>query len=269
MITKPNLYRTVTIPVNGVQRTTVIDKSNYKFMSIIMPSAWTAADISFLGSLTRDGTFVPIVKGSDGAELTLTVDANQIITFDTAALHNLIMAVPFIKLRSGESGELVVEDCEDAWDEVQDGDVTHSVDATDFKVGAGSVKWVCAEALAAGDIIASEVIAKDLTAYKGIRMWIKCSVATTAGDLKLLLDEHANCASPEETLSIPALEADTWTQVNLNFANPGDAALDTLISVGMEYDQDIGECTIHIDDLRAVKEVGQAAERTFYIPIFN
>jgi len=161
----------------------------------------------------------------------------------------------------------VVEDCEDAWNELEDGDLTQTLETTDVKVGAGALKWVIGEDMSDGDIIATEIISKDLTAYKAIRLWIKCSIATAAGNLKLLLDDNANCASPVETLSIPALAANTWTQVNLTLTNP--AGCGSLISIGMEYDADIGACTIYLDDVRAVKEIPQAAERTFEIALYR
>jgi len=262
-----SVKQTVVIPVNGEQQSEVINKSKHKRMAIFTPPAWTAADLGLLGCMTKDGTFVPIEQASDGAEVALKCEANKVITFDTAALRNLIEAVPFIKLRSGASGELVVEDCEDAWNELEDGDLTQSVEATDIKEGAGALKWVIADGMGAGDIIATEVISKDLTTYKAIRLWIKCSVATAAGNLKLLLDDNAQCASPTETLAIPALEANTWTQVNLTLAAPGGCG--SLISIGMEYDADIGACTIYLDDVRAVKEIPQAAERTFEIALYR
>ena len=81
-------------------------------------------------------------------------------------------------------------------------------------------------------------------------MWVKSTVATSAGNLKLLLDDTAACASPLETLSIPALSADTWTFVRISLANPEtDTAI---ISVGLEYDSDIGAATVWIDDIVAV-----------------
>ena len=79
---------------------------------------------------------------------------------------------------------------------------------------------------------------------------MKSTVATSAGNLKLLLDDSASCASPIETLSIPALSADTWTFVRMTLANPEtDTAI---ISVGLEYDSDLGACTVWIDDIVAV-----------------
>ena len=75
-------------------------------------------------------------------------------------------------------------------------------------------------------------------------------MATSAGNLKLLLDDTASCASPLETLSVPALSADTWTFVRMSMANPEtDTAI---ISVGLEYDSDIGAVTVWIDDIVAV-----------------
>jgi hypothetical protein len=83
-------------------------------------------------------------------------------------------------------------------------------------------------------------------------------VATSSGNLKLLLDDTAACASPLETLSIPALSADTWTFVRIALSNPEtDTAI---ISVGLEYDSDLGACTVWIDDISAV--VNDTAEWT-------
>ena len=265
--TKRSIKRDVIITTTGEQQSTVIDKSKYTKMGIIMPSAWTAADITFLGCMTEDGTFMPLEQGSDGAEVVLKAEASKSIGLDSAALKGVLEAIPFVKLRSGNFGELEVEDCEDVWNELEDGDVTQTVDSTDVKKGTYSIKWVIAAAMAAGDIIATEVVTLDLTTYKTIRLWIKSSVATAAGNLKLLLDDTASCASPTETLSIPALVANAWTEVNLTLATP--AGLGSIISIGMEYDADLGACTIHIDDIRATKEIKQAADRTIGIALYR
>ena len=264
---KLSIYQTVVMPITGACQTAYIDKSKYTKMAIFTPSAWTSADITFLGCLTPDGTYVPLEQASDGAEVAVKVEASKVIGLDSAALKNVLEAVPYIKLRSGNFGELEVEDCEDAWNELVDADNTQTVEATDIKKGSGALKWVIAAGMSAGDIIATEVVTLDLTTYKTIRLWIKCSVATAAGNLKLLLDDTAECASPVETLSIPALVANTWTEVNLTIAVP--ASCGSIISIGMEYDADIGACTIYVDDIRATKEVLQAAVRTFNIALLR
>jgi len=109
---------------------------------------------------------------------------------------------------------------------------------------------VIADGASAGDFVTDSITSKNISGYDTIEMWVKSTVATSAGNLKLLLDDTASCASPLETLSIPALSADTWTFVRMSLANPEtDTAI---ISVGLEYDADIGAVTVWIDDIVAV-----------------
>lgn len=145
--------------------------------------------------------------------------------------------------------DTVLEDCEDAWNEIVVSGVTSTADTTDKKVGSASAKFVLTDAVAATTIIASEARAAiNLTNMTKIVLWIKSSVTTAAGDLRLLLDNHAACVSPEEEINIPALVANTWTEVTLTLANP---ASDTaIISIGLRYQTDLGACSIWLDELR-------------------
>ena len=137
------------------------------------------------------------------------------------------------------------------FDEATDGDFTQSLDTKDRKQGTQSLKMVIASGASAGDFVTDSITSKDISAYDTIEMWVKSTVATSAGNLKLLLDDTASCASPLETLSIPALSADTWTFVRMSLANPEtDTAI---ISVGLEYDSDIGAVTVWLDDIMAVE----------------
>jgi len=141
--------------------------------------------------------------------------------------------------------------CATTFDEATDGDFTQSLDTKDRKQGTQSLKMVIAVGASAGDFVTDSITSKDLSRYDTIEMWVKSTVATSAGNLKLLLDDTASCASPLETLSIPALTADTWTFVRMSLANPEtDTAI---ISVGLEYDSDIGAVTVWIDDISAVE----------------
>ena len=147
--------------------------------------------------------------------------------------------------------ELIIEDCEDAWNESVDANVTSTADTTDKQIGAASAKLAVAAGAAAGVILATEAIpSTNLSAHEIVRLWIKCSLATAAGDLQLLLDDTANCASPLEFLDIPALTANTWTQVGLRLTNP---ASDTaIISIGLKYVTDLGACNIWLDDVKQI-----------------
>jgi hypothetical protein len=141
--------------------------------------------------------------------------------------------------------------CATTFDETTDSDFTQSLDTQDRKQGTQSLKMVIAAGASAGDFVTDSITSKDISKYDYIEMWVKSTVATSSGNLKLLLDNTAACASPLETLSIPALSADTWTFVRMSLANPEtDTAI---ISVGLEYDADLGACTVWIDDISAVE----------------
>ena len=144
-----------------------------------------------------------------------------------------------------------LHDCGSTFDEKTDGDFTQSLDTKDKKQGTQALKMVIASGASAGDFVTDSITSKNISGYDYIEMWVKSTVATSAGNLKLLLDDSASCASPLETLSIPALSADTWTFVRMQLSTP---ELDTaIISVGLEYDSDLGACTVWIDDISAVK----------------
>jgi hypothetical protein len=139
------------------------------------------------------------------------------------------------------------------FDEATDGDFTQSLDTKDRKQGSQSLKIAIVSTASDGDFVTDSITSKNITGYDTIEMWVKSTVATSSGNLKLLLDDTASCASPIETLSIPALSADTWTFVRMSLANPEtDKAI---ISVGLELDENSiasSGVTVWIDDIVAV-----------------
>ena len=144
-----------------------------------------------------------------------------------------------------------LHNCNAAFDETVDSDITVTVDTQDKKQGTGSNKFVIAAGASAGDIATDSITSKDISKYDYLEGWIKSTVATSAGNLKILLDDSASCASPIETLSVPALSADTWTYFRVALANPEtDTAI---ISIGLEYDSDLGACQVRLDDLKVVQ----------------
>lgn len=84
----------------GASQSTVIDKSHYKNMLIIMPAAWSAANITFLVSDNPTTGFVMLVDDA-GTEVALTtVTISTAITMTSTDKEALESAM-FIKLRSG------------------------------------------------------------------------------------------------------------------------------------------------------------------------
>ncbi|KKK92283.1 hypothetical protein LCGC14_2704500, partial [marine sediment metagenome] len=152
----------------------------------------------------------------------------------------------------------VIETMDVAWTEQVDGDVTLTLDETDYKVGTGSNKMVQAAGLAVGDILASEVVALPTMAALTVGFgWFKSSVnITTLDDYRVLLDQHALCASPDCQLSVPILVANAWKFCRLEVVAGNFAALTAVISVGIELQaNDPGAATLWVDELSAAAQV--------------
>ena len=145
----------------------------------------------------------------------------------------------------------VLHSCNAAFDETVDSDITVTVDTEDKKRGTGSNKFVIAAGASAGDIATDSIASKDISKYDYLECWIKSTVATSAGNLKILLDDSASCASPIETLEVPALTANTWTYARMALANPEEDT--AIISIGLEYDADLDACQVRLDDIKVVE----------------
>ena len=128
-------------------------------------------------------------------------------------------------------------------------------DTEDKKQGTASNKFIISASGGAGNIVTDSIASKDISKYDYLEGWVKITrsgeATTTAGDLQILLDDTASCASPLETLSLPALTDDTWTFFRVKLGNP---ELDTaIISIGLKYTTDLGACTIWLDDIMVVR----------------
>lgn len=151
----------------------------------------------------------------------------------------------------GIQGEQIIEDCEDPWNESVDAEVTSEIDAADKVVGANSVKLTVAVGAEAGDILATEAIGPlNLTTRKDVTLYAKSSVNLDAGDLQLLLDDTASCASPLELLDLPALTANEWTPITLVLDDP--SLLNAIISVGVKMVVDKGAFVLRLDHVVAL-----------------
>ena len=144
---------------------------------------------------------------------------------------------------------LVVENCEDAW--VAKANVTSTADTAYVKLGSYSSKNVIAAAHTTGLASTEDFAAAvDVSGYTHLKLWMRTTVAVNAGDLQMVLDDTAACASPLETLDVPAMVADTWYEHTLAFVTP--ANLTAALSVGLNVAVDGGAMTVYIDDVRVV-----------------
>lgn len=149
-----------------------------------------------------------------------------------------------------ETSWVLIDGCEDAWDEYVQAEVTSTADNVTFKIGTASAKMAVADAAGVGRL-ATEVISVDLSPYKYLKAWVRSSVNLDAANLSILLDEHAQCISPLKDLSLPAITANTWTEVLLDMGDT--SGLTAIISIGIDMDVDKGIFDFWIDQVRATK----------------
>ena len=162
----------------------------------------------------------------------------------------LAIPAPVLSVVAAESW-LLVEDCEDAWNEYVQGNVTSTADGVDFKVGTASAKLAVADLAAVGRLATEAFAPLDLSPYKYLKAWVKSTVAINSGDISILLDDTPACVSPLKDLNIGALAAGVWTQVTLDMGDT--AGLGAIISVGIDMDVDKGVFDFWIDQVRATK----------------
>lgn len=144
----------------------------------------------------------------------------------------------------------VVEDCEDAWNELSPTGCTITAGTANKVVGTNCVK-IAMTADAAVGMIASEVITEaDLSAAKYLSCYIMCTRGVNAGDLQLCIDNTAQCASPVKSIDIPAIKAGVMNYVVLPLGAAA-AGQNAIISVGLKMITDLGACDIYIDQVLA------------------
>ena len=79
-----------------------LNKDNYRLFGIVMPSAWTAANLTFQASYDGGTTWVNVWDAT-GDEMSVIADANRWI----ALIPDALSAISFLKIRSGSSSSAV------------------------------------------------------------------------------------------------------------------------------------------------------------------
>lgn len=196
------------------------------------------------------------------ATSTTLIDRQTDSNFTLSGIYEYSWLVPYafgndfrglhrVEYVSNIGNVFTIHNCESAWDELVDGDVTASTDTTYNIEGNYALKLVVAAGCGANDILATQDISElDISSCDKVEIFIRSSTALDAGDIQLLLDDTAQCASAVESLDIPATLANTNTYHVIDLANPhSDTAI---ISVGLKMVTDKGAFTLYADRIRAV-----------------
>ena len=147
---------------------------------------------------------------------------------------------------TGNSDELLIEDCEDVWDEYLGSGVTCELDTVDYKVGSASVKFTL-PANFIGIVGTEAISALSLVGYTCLKLWTKTSYAGSSINA-ILLDDTAACPSPLESIIFTTVSE--WAQKTISLVNPDNDK--SIISVGLErVTQHSQSYSIWLDDIRA------------------
>ncbi len=131
--------------------------------------------------------------------------------------------------------------------------VTTSATTTYYKVGAYSAGITVSTTTTVNMLATSTVATANLSLQNAVAFWIRSSIDTDRGDLKFVMDETASCLSPDESLSIPALSANTWKFVKLPF-EAASTTRDVTTCIGISLATDRGAQVIYVDEVLSSAE---------------
>lgn len=199
------------------------------------------------------------VQGVSDYWVRLPIGFPPIRNLYTAGVGGVTTGVGAFIYRKKADSTVVIHSCEAAFDEDVPTGFAASLD-TDCKVGTYSNKFTIGASASAGAIITDSITTtlNTLLGIVAIEFWAKCSIATSAADFKIHLDDTAKCVSPLGSFDVPALTAGVWKHCRVAVSNA--SLLVAIISVGVELDVDVGACDFWIDDIRGVKSFSMQAE---------
>lgn len=202
-----------------------------------------------------------VFKRSDESVFYLFCTTKDIYSYDFSSLKFDILTPLYQtgKLRFNNGipqvyGGVEVDNCDETlgWTDGGGGHstLTRTTTAGEFQEGTAAIKNVVSSSSGANELLAYHNISSiNISTTRSIGFWFKSTVGLSAGDLQFLLDNSSACASPLETLNIPAITANTWTWVSIPFATP--ANLTAIISIGIKQVVDKGAFTYFIDQVVA------------------
>jgi hypothetical protein len=139
----------------------------------------------------------------------------------------------------------LLDNCEDAW--TGGTGTTITADTAFKKVGNASSKNVVVGVGVTTILCYKAISSTDISDCDKVEFWMYSSIALTAGQLQIKLDDTAAIASALEAIDIPAMDAATWYKHSLSLANPH---LDTaIISIGIYQVANVADFTFYIDEV--------------------
>jgi flagellin-like protein len=162
----------------------------------------------------------------------------------------------------GYSAEIQIHDCESltGWTAnttAASANTSLALDTACYKQGDASVE-ITIDTTSTGTaqrLANASITSLDLTTAASLRFQIKVSEAISSGELSFVLYDTMSTYDKEDDLTIPAVAANTWTEVDLDLAAPEDCG--SIEGIGLEMDSATisNSTTILLDDVEIVRYV--------------
>lgn len=153
-----------------------------------------------------------------------------------------------------------IDNCESGW--VAAANVTATHTSSRYRQGSSSIFLTPAGAFTTGLMAYKDLgSAVDFSAYEQVNLWIWSVATRVSGFYTLRLCSDAAGVTAVDTLTIPALEANTFQKVVIN---KGSALGASIQSVALYAGTDPGTSGIYLDNIFASKAVGAADELTLF-----
>ena len=210
-------------------------------------SVWTSTGAA-TSTVTADTTDKK--EGTASADILISVTT----TVGLVAYKDLDATIDLSKLdsislwvkASGMAAKTTLSTADSAWTGLTN--VTSTANTSDAKEGTASANLLITAAFATGTAAYEDLSsAADFTSIDSVRLWVKSSIATSLGDIEIILDDSTACGTALESIDIPALTANTWTQVSLTISDNTD--MSAIACVGLNVITDNGLQTVNLDDI--------------------
>lgn len=146
--------------------------------------------------------------------------------------------------------QVLLNDAETNW--TCSANVACSLDGTDKKAGASSVKMAVGSGFTSGAIAyGAATAARDVNGYLQIRMWLKSDTRIMPGTLAVRLSTTTGFSDNVVQEPLPGLYANQWTQLYVPMrVYWNKAGMTSINSVGLVTLSAIGPLTLHVDDVQ-------------------
>jgi Tfp pilus assembly protein PilX len=153
----------------------------------------------------------------------------------------------------------IIDNCDSSWTRVPaSSHLSTGTDGTIKETGkyydtGSSAKFTINDAATVETLAYYNSGTDNISPYKYISLWVRSTIALNAGDVAFKIATNTALGGTMETISIPAIAANTGTRVRLDIGTP--ANFGALKSIGIAQAVDRGAFVLYLDEVIATNDI--------------